>query len=108
MCKSTNWKANGMAMPRLCFNATLLACIRVEAETRAEAEHKLRQSLTGSKAILGTLEGEPIVATIEIEGELDLIDVEKRADNYPKAQTSPSCAPPVQESRLVEPQRIVD
>ena len=72
-------------MMRITFNATLLACIGVEAETRAEAEHKLRQSLTGSKAILCMLEWEPIVATIEIEGELDLIDVEKRTENDPEA-----------------------
>jgi hypothetical protein len=65
------------------FNATLLADVGVEAETRVEAEQKLREALTGSDATLGTLEGKPIVVRIEIEGSLDLIDVEEGAENGP-------------------------
>jgi len=75
-------------MTRFNFSATLLACIGVEADTRGEAERKLREALTGSEATLGTLEGEPIVASIEIEGALDLIDFEDSAGNEPI--TSPS------------------
>jgi hypothetical protein len=65
------------------FNATLLADVGAEAETRVEAEQKLREALTGSDATLGTLEGKPIVVRIEIEGSLDLIDVEEGAENGP-------------------------
>lgn len=64
-----------MAMYR--FQATLLASITVEAKASAEAELKLRAALSASDANLGTLNDEPIVATLEIEGELDLIDAEE-------------------------------
>jgi hypothetical protein len=50
---------------------------------RGEAEQKLREALTRSDATLGTLEGKPIVVRIEIEGALDLIDVEERDENEP-------------------------
>jgi hypothetical protein len=67
-------------MTRFNFSVTLLACIAVEADTRGEAEHKLREALTGSDANLGMLEGEPIVTSTEIEGALDLIDDEENAE----------------------------
>jgi len=66
---------------RFHFNATILADIGVEAETRVEAEQKLREALTGSNATLGTLDGWPIVVRIEIEGALDSIDVEEGGEN---------------------------
>jgi hypothetical protein len=70
-------------MTRFNLSVTLLACIGVEAETRVQAEQKLRAALTRSDATLGTLDGKPIVVRIEIEGELDLIDVKERAENEP-------------------------
>jgi hypothetical protein len=70
-------------MTRFNFSVTLLACIGAEADTRAQAEQKLREALTRSDTTLGTLEGKPIVASIEIEGALDLIDVEERVENEP-------------------------
>jgi hypothetical protein len=56
------------------FQATLLASIRVKADTQAEAELKLRTALEASDANLGMLDDEPIVVPVEIEGELDLIE----------------------------------
>jgi hypothetical protein len=61
-------------MTEFTFQATLLASIRVKAETQAEAELKLRTALEGSDANLGMLDDAPIVVPVEIEGDLDLID----------------------------------
>jgi hypothetical protein len=60
-------------MKEFTLQATLIATIRVKAETRAEAELKLRAALEASDANLGTLDDEPIVVPVEIEGDLDLI-----------------------------------
>jgi hypothetical protein len=62
------------AMREFTFQATLLASIRVKAETQAEAELKLRAALEGSDANLGMLDDAPIVVPFEIEGDLDLIE----------------------------------
>jgi hypothetical protein len=67
-------------MARHRFHATLLASITVEANASSEAERKLRAALSASDANLGMLDDEPIVATLEIEGELDLIDAEEFDD----------------------------
>jgi hypothetical protein len=56
------------------FQATLLASIRVKAETSAEAKQKLRVAPAVSDANLGMLDDAPIVVPVEIEGELDLIE----------------------------------
>jgi hypothetical protein len=61
-------------MMEFTFQATLLASIRVRAETQAEAELKLRTALKGSDANLGMLDATLIVVPVEIEGDLDLID----------------------------------
>jgi hypothetical protein len=61
-------------MKEFTFQATLLASIRVKAETRAEAEQKLRVALAASDANLGMLDDEPIVVPVEIEGDFDLIE----------------------------------
>jgi hypothetical protein len=61
-------------MKEFTLQATLIATIRVKAETRAEAELKLRAALEASDANLGTLDDEPIVVPVEIEGDLDLIE----------------------------------
>jgi hypothetical protein len=61
-------------MKEFTFQVTLIASIRVKAETSAQAEHKLRQELAATDANLGMLDDEPIVVTVEIEGNLDLID----------------------------------
>jgi hypothetical protein len=61
-------------MTEFTFQATLLASIRVKADTEAEAEQKLRAALMASEANLGMLDDAPIVAPVEIEGDLDLID----------------------------------
>jgi quinol monooxygenase YgiN len=65
-------------MKEFTLQATLIATIRVKAETRAEAEQKLRAALEASDANLGMLD-EPIVVPVEIEGDFDLI--ETREDN---------------------------
>jgi hypothetical protein len=61
-------------MREFTLQATLIAAIRVKAETRAEAERKVRAALAASDANLGTLDDEPIVVPVEIEGDLDLIE----------------------------------
>jgi hypothetical protein len=61
-------------MKEFTLQVTLIASIRVKAGTGAQAEHKLREALAGSDANLGMLDDKPIVVTIEIEGDLDLID----------------------------------
>ena len=61
-------------MMEFLFQVTLLASIRVKAETHAEAQLKLRAALEASEANLGMLDDTPIVVPIEIEGGLDLIE----------------------------------
>ena len=61
-------------MMEFLFQVTLLASIRVKAETQAEAELKLRSAVEASEANLGMLDDTPIVVPIEIEGDLDLIE----------------------------------
>ncbi len=61
-------------MTEFTFQVTLIASIRVKAETITDAEHKLREALAASDANLGMLDDEPIVVPIGIEGDLDLID----------------------------------
>jgi hypothetical protein len=56
------------------FQVTLLASIRVKAETQVEAELKLRGALEASEANLGMLDDKPIVVPAEIEGDLYLIE----------------------------------
>ncbi len=62
-------------MREFTFQATLITSVRVKAETRAEAEQKLRVALAASDANLGMLDDAPIVVPVEIEGELDLIEM---------------------------------
>ena len=70
------------------FQVTLLASIAVKAKASAEAERKLRAAISASDANLGILDGKPIVATLDIEGEIagaapsepDLLTIEARAD----------------------------
>jgi hypothetical protein len=69
----------GPAMMEFLFQVTLLASIRVKAETQAEAELKLRAALEASEANLGMLDDTPIVVPIEIEGDLDLIEATENA-----------------------------
>ncbi len=66
-------------MREFTFQATLIASIRVTAETRAEAEEKLRVALAASDANLGMLDDAPIVVPVEIEGDLDLIETVESA-----------------------------
>ena len=61
-------------MREFTLQATLIATIRVKAETRAKAEQKLHAALAASDANLGTLDDEPIVVPVEVEGDLDLIE----------------------------------
>jgi hypothetical protein len=90
---------------RFSFNVTLLARIDIDAATRVQAGDKLRRALIGSSATLGTIEGKPIVTTIEIEGELDLIDDEKYPERDPEARASRLDAPPLEEELSVEVRR---
>jgi hypothetical protein len=62
-------------MKEFTFQATLIASICVEAETQAEAEQKLRVALAASDANLGMLDDAPLVVSVEIEGDLDLIEI---------------------------------
>jgi len=66
-------------MKEYVFQATLIASIGVKAETRAEADLKLRAALAASEANLGMLDNEPIVCTVEVEGDLDLIEICERS-----------------------------
>ena len=68
-------------MMKYTFQVTLIASIQVKADTRDLSEQKLRQALAESKAIIGILGDEPIIATIDIEGGLDLIDAAPCCDN---------------------------
>ncbi len=61
-------------MTEFTFQATLLASIRVKANTQAEAELNLRAALEASDANLGILDHTPIVVPVEIEGDLDSIE----------------------------------
>ena len=70
-------------MREFTLQATLVATIRVKAETRAEAEQKLRAALEASDANLGTLDDEPIVVPVEIEGDLDLIETREDTGEEP-------------------------
>jgi hypothetical protein len=70
-------------MTEFTFQATLLASIRVKAETRAEAEQKLRAALAASDANLGMLDDAPIVVPVEIEGDLDLIETMESTGEEP-------------------------
>jgi hypothetical protein len=67
-------------MTEFTFQATLLASIRVKADTEAEAEQKLRAALMVSEANLGMLDGTLIVVPVEVEGDLDLIDTIESAN----------------------------
>ena len=73
MCNKSMLEGN-QVMREFTLQATLIATIRVKAETRAEAEQKLHAVLAASDANLGTLDDEPIVVPVEIEGDLDLIE----------------------------------
>ena len=66
-------------MMEFLFQVTLLASIRVKAETQAEAELKLRSALEASEANFGMLDDKPIVVPVEIEGDLDLIEALENA-----------------------------
>ena len=70
-------------MREFTLQATLIATIRVKAETRAEAEQKLRSVLAASDANLGMLDDEPIVVPVEVEGDLDLIETSEDTGEEP-------------------------
>ena len=76
-------------MTEFTFQVTLIASIRVKAVTTADAEHKLREALAASHANLGMLDDKPIVATVEIEGDLDLIDAVEGACGRPPPRSQP-------------------
>lgn len=65
-------------MSRYTFQVTIITSISVQAESKAGASCRLRCALDGTTANLGMLDDEPIVASIEIEGDLDLIDTTER------------------------------
>ena len=73
-------------MREFTLQATLIATIRVKAETRAEAERKLRAALEASDANLGMLDDEPIVVPVEIEGDVDLIETREGTGEEPLAK----------------------
>jgi hypothetical protein len=68
-------------MMKFIFQATLITSIQVKGETRGECEQKLRAALAASAANLGMLNDELIVGRVEIEGDLDLLDVDECAGN---------------------------
>jgi hypothetical protein len=65
------------------FQATLIASIPVKAETRVQAEQKLREALEASDANLGMLDNEPNVVAIEVEGDFDLIETREDTGEEP-------------------------
>jgi hypothetical protein len=71
-------------MGEFTLQATLIATIRVKAETKAEAEQKLRAALETSDANLGMLDDAPIVVPVEIEGDLDLVETREETGEEPK------------------------
>lgn len=56
-------------MREFTLQATLLASIRVNPTTQAEAERKLREALRATDANLGMLDDAPIILPVEIEGD---------------------------------------
>jgi hypothetical protein len=75
-------------MREFTLQATLIVTIRVKAETRAEAEQKLHAALAASDANLGTLDDEPIVVPVEVEGDLDLIETGEDTGEEPLRKQS--------------------
>jgi len=75
-------------MREFTLQATLIATIRVKAETRAEAEQKLHSVLAARDASLGTLDDEPIVVPVEVEGELDLIETSEETGEKPVSRAT--------------------
>jgi hypothetical protein len=59
------------------FDVTVLATIRVEATNKEEAEKQIMDCLSGATANFGSWpDGTPILSTIDIEGQIDLMDVD--------------------------------
>lgn len=57
------------------FDTTLTACIRIQANSRAEAEATIRDNLDGASCNAGAWpNGDPILFEASIEGELDRAD----------------------------------
>jgi hypothetical protein len=61
-------------MNQYTFQVTIITSVSVDADSKAEASCRIHQALSGTTANLGLLDDEPIMASIEIEGDLDLID----------------------------------
>ena len=68
-------------MKNFTFQSTLVASVRVSANTRADAEQKIRAAVASSDATFGMLDGAPLVVPVDIEGALDLIEAK---DNLPR------------------------
>jgi hypothetical protein len=56
------------------FQVTMLATVSVKGMTRDLADQKLRLALMRSQGKFGSIDDEPIVGVIEIEGDVELID----------------------------------
>lgn len=59
------------------FSVTLIANIRIDAASKEQAIATIRESIDGADANLGCWpNGDPVVGSIAIEGELDLESVD--------------------------------
>lgn len=61
-------------MPSFELQLTLLATVTVSGDTLKAARTKLRAAIDGHEANLGMIDDQPIVTTVEIEGEIDCDD----------------------------------
>jgi hypothetical protein len=63
-------------MTSFLFDVTLTTSIRVTAPTSEYAENLIREFFAENEANLGMLDGEPVIAQLTIEGDLDLVEVD--------------------------------
>ena len=62
------------------FDVKLFAAIRVTAESESEARENVRMNIDGATANLGCWDtGEPILAEVSIDGEIELIEIDGEA-----------------------------
>lgn len=64
-------------MPKYLFDVKVFAAIRVTAVSESEARENIRTKIDGATANLGCWDtGEPILAEVSIDGDLDLIEID--------------------------------
>ena len=63
-------------MPLFLYDVTLTTTIRVDAPNAARAQRAIRALFADHEANLGQINGEPVIAELTIEGDLDLVEVD--------------------------------